>query len=612
MAQPGAVSEAGGATSPAAEPAPTPGGTVPGVEMPEAVNPDLLLSVSGVVVAGAGGTSSCVPLCVMASDPGADTDGDDRSLENGMACIIPGTITGASPSCTPGAPLPAPSALPGVVVDDAEGARCVALCLVNTTLPVDPAAGDWAFEGVAPCLIPGTFTARANQACTTTQPLPVPRQIPGVVVVDVGVPRCAPLCLIVLDVASDPDGALDGWSFENNLSCVVPGTDTARANQPCTTGGALPDATPRPGLLLADGLGSACRPLCQVVTTASSADALDWGYEQNAPCVLPGSMTAAGGTRACTFGGPALDLTLPALPGAKVAAGFFVRGGRLRDAYGADFVIRGVNNPHYWFDTAGQYLAYGALDSIASYGTNTIRVVWETDGPVSLLREILHRIVQLKMVPMVELHDVTSSTSAADLLRMAQYYSSADVKQVLDEYREYLLINIANEWSGNDFLGSYRAAVTLLRNNGVTHTLVIDANGFGQNGQAILDNAAALTNADPQRNLLFSVHMYEAFATTQAVDNMLQAATNQSIPLIVGEFGWQHGGRAVAWERILSRTNDLGIGYIAWSWLGNDPETAQLDMASDWSGPLTDWGADVLTGAAGNIRSTSERASIFE
>jgi hypothetical protein len=48
-------------------------------------------------------------------------------------------------------------------------------------------------------------------------------------------------------------------------------------------------------LLLAVGLGAVCRPVCQVVATPSDAAAPDWGYEQNASCVLSASPTAAAG-----------------------------------------------------------------------------------------------------------------------------------------------------------------------------------------------------------------------------------------------------------------------------------------------------------------------------
>lgn len=460
-------------------------------------------------------------------------------------------------------------------------------------------------------LDPSTPDGMASEAPpATAPPMTLPPRLPGVVVTDAAGARCAPLCQTVLDVAAEPDG--DDWSFENESSCVIPETNTARVSQGCITGDPLPGAEPLPGILVADGLGSVCRPLCTSSAAPSSADAPDWGYERNTSCVLPGTMTAQAASRTCTFGGPAPEVGVPpALTGPKLAPGFFVQNGRLLDAYGEDFVIRGVNNPHVWFDVAAQYRAFLALDTIASYGTNAIRVVWETAAPVALLREVMLRVVELGMVPMVELHDVTGNASRERLVDMAEYYASPDVRQLLLDFREYALVNIANEWSGNDYAGAYQEAIALLRASGIEHTLVIDANGFGQNGQAILDNAAALTAADPQRNLLFSVHMYERFGSAGAVDSLLNSADAAGIALIVGEFGPVHNGQDVAWERILTRSNELGMGYIAWSWFGNDTATAALDMAAAPNGPLTGWGQDVMTRAAGSIQSTSRRASIF-
>jgi mannan endo-1,4-beta-mannosidase len=215
------------------------------------------------------------------------------------------------------------------------------------------------------------------------------------------------------------------------------------------------------------------------------------------------------------------------------------------------------------------------------------------------------------MIPMVELHDATGNQDAARLLELAKYYTTAEVKQVLTDFRGYLLVNIANEWSGQgNFVSAYQAAINELRTNGINHTLVIDGSGYGQDASSVLNNAAALTTADTQHNLLFSLHMYEQYATPAAVDAALNQANSASIPLIVGEFGPQFNGAAVAWKEILDRCQSLGIGYLAWSWMGNDAMNAQLDMASAWEGPLTTWGQNVLLGTNG-IRQTAKRASIF-
>jgi mannan endo-1,4-beta-mannosidase len=559
------------------------------------------------MLGGPGGSEVGVETTGGAGGAGPSSTDPDGTGEGGMEVV---NVT------PPSQPPSSVRSVPGVVVlDSTVGVKsCVPICVLS----VDPAldADGWSYEGTSSCIIPMTRLALSNQPCTTGAPVPPPRQVPGVVTVDGSALRCTPICVLGPDPADTiPD---DDWSYEDNLPCVFPTSDTALGNQSCNTGGALPDEEPRPGILVAadapNNLDSVCRPLCAVVTQPSDPLAPDWSYENNNACVLPASPTAQG-RRACTFGAEPLALIPPALPLTPVRPGFYVEAGRLRDPYGADFVIRGVNSPHIYFDTAGRYQAFLTLDDIAALGANTVRVVWDTTGPAAVLREVLYRVVELSMVPIVELHDVTGEASAARLLDMAEYYVRPDVRAVLRDFREYLLVNIANEWSGSNagYFAAYRDAVSLLRTNGVDHTLVIDANAFGQNGQVILDNAVALQESDAQHNLLFSVHMYQQFGTTGAVDALLAGAVSRGIPLIVGEFGHRHSGQDVAWERILVRTapNDLNLGYIAWSWFGNDGDTAELDLVDAPGGALTQWGRDVMTTAPGNIQDTAHPPSIF-
>src|SRR5690606_11816465 len=110
------------------------------------------------------------------------------------------------------------------------------------------------------------------------------------------------------------------------------------------------------------------------------------------------------------------------------SSGFFTLDGRLYDRYGNDFVIRGVNNAHAWFDTGGRNWALGALDNIAGYGFNAVRIVWEDRPELSteLLHRILQRCVELELVPMIEMHGATGSREVDDLLAMAEYFTEDD------------------------------------------------------------------------------------------------------------------------------------------------------------------------------------------
>lgn len=567
-------------------------------------------SVSGATNATSGGAASSAGMSSSGA-AGSPNPGAGGSVGNAGSGGTPagGTSIGGTAGAAGGSTTTSEH-LPGVVVkDSAKGTTtCVPLCKVNVDPALDPEKDDWAYEGGQSCVIPSTATSK-NQSCTTNEPLPPTPSVPGVVVVDNSTPRCAPLCTITTNVANDPDG--DGWSYENNLSCVIPGT-AAASNQSCKTGEPIPPPEPRPGVLInidADP-DAECVPLCKVAMKASDAAAPDWGYENNASCLLPAS-TSAMGKMSCTFNAEPPVYRPPALTGTKLKDGFYTENGKLNDAYGNAFVMRGVNNAHIYFDTSARYLAWQALDNIATYKTNAIRVVWDTTGSAALLAEVLYRVVELKMIPIVELHDVTGNQDANRLLDMAKYYSKADVKQVLLDFRAYLLINIANEWSGtSNYASAYQAAIKQLRDNGINHTLVIDASGYGQDANSIFNNATTLSNSDTQKNLLFSVHMYGQYGTAAAVETVLAQAQSTAVPLIVGEFGHQLSGAAVAWSDILAKCQSRGIGYIAWSWMGNDSMNAQLDMAQAWEGPLTTWGQNVLTGSNG-IQATAKKASIF-
>jgi mannan endo-1,4-beta-mannosidase len=587
------------------------------------------------VVVGTGAGAMCVPLCVIVKTP-SSASAPDWSYENSASCVLPGTVTGNNQACTVGQQIPAKPPQAGVVILDSttSTSSCVPLCVYVMT-PTDPSSPDWSYENNASCVLPNSLTGK-NQMCTTGQPIPPRPPQPGVVVLDgtTSTSSCVPLCVYVTTPSSP---AAPDWSYEDNSPCVLPGTPTGK-NQACTTSTAVPPPTPRPGILLVlTGADSSCVPLCAVVTTPTDPATPDWSFENNAACVLPNTPTAQG-RRTCTAFGPPPTFIPPALTGTKVHEGFFTSNGKLMDAYGHPFVMRGVNNEHIYFDIGAQYLAYGALDPIAGYGTNAVRVVWDTTtlagtpaaavpAPASLLAEDLYRIVQLKMVPIVELQGATGLSDTASLISMADYFIRPEVKQVLLDFQDYLLINIANEWSGTtNYESAYVQAINLLRSNGISHTLVIDAPSFGQivtsaatrsaDIAAWFANAAALLQADPLHNLLFSVHMYESYpVTTPAdVDQVLGfAGVGTTLPLVVGEFGATHDGIAVAYTEVMSQCQAKGIGYLGWSWFGNGAGTAGqgLDMVTAWGGPLTSpWGSGIMQGTNG-VQSTSVKATIF-
>ncbi len=618
-----------------------------GMPLPD---PNELCRRPGVVTLDSGDTNErqCSALCTYVTDPAADLEGDDWDFEYSSSCVIPGSPTSKNQVCTTCDPVPPAPMRPGVVVTQGGGMpECVPLCTVNTDPALDPDRDDWAWEDNSSCVIPGSAPAATNQACTTGMALPDPMPRPGVEVKDGvdGELTCVATCTFYLTATqqgANNDGFADDWAWENSSPCIIPGTLTGK-NTACTTlTTPLPAPEPRPGIMVnGDPVMDSCKwadcvPLCRNVTMASDPAYPDWAWEDNNPCVIPGTTTATVIPKAvenhgymvpprkCTWGAPKVDfLKPPALDAAKIVQAHFQTSGKeLRDPYGKPFVARGVNNSHAWYDICGQYSAYEALDNIAAQGANTVRVGWafqsiDPGGPMAmtdpekqvigtnpaLLAEILYRVVELKMVPILAINDPTGQTKAGEALRMAKLMvDNAEYKAVLDAYEPYLLLGIANEYNipAASFNSEYTAAVTYLRNAGVDSTLVITGNDWGQGCDSLL-GSGPITTADPLHNVLYDVHIYTYLTymgqhggTAAMVQGCMDSAASANIPLLVGEFGNTHSSGPVEWQTVVSRAAANAQGMTPWLWYG-DTEYPALNMNTTWEGPYTSWGTSVGT-----------------
>ncbi len=298
--------------------------------------------------------------------------------------------------------------------------------------------------------------------------------------------------------------------------------------------------------------------------------------------------------------------------------GFTTIGHQLFDANKNPFIIRGVNNHHIW----SMDNAYNALDTIASYKTNCIRIVWDTTGASADLEKIIKKCIALEMIPMVELHDATGDSTDTRLLELVDYYAQPEIKNMLDKYNKYLLVNIANEWgshhvSGEYWYKSYQKAVKKMRDAGYKYTLVIDACGWGQNMEPIFEYGPKLIEEDSLSNLLFSVHMYGSWNDSTKIESSIKKAQKNKIPLIIGEFGYNYNEGdnnltcMVNHQTLMRVCQEVGYGYLPWSWTGNNEENSWLNMtdSDDWK-TLTDWGKELIYSEHGIIL-TAKKASVF-
>jgi mannan endo-1,4-beta-mannosidase len=304
-------------------------------------------------------------------------------------------------------------------------------------------------------------------------------------------------------------------------------------------------------------------------------------------------------------------------------AGFAISNGQLVDANGVPFVMRGVAYPYTWYSWRGEATVQQDIANIAATKANTVRYVLSTGGqwariPGAQVTQVIEWAKANKMISVLEVHDSTGWSEGSGSVHIdnaVQYWTSADIRAAIDGQEDFAIINIANEPFGNNTTANYvadtSAAIQALRSAGITHTLMIDAANWGQDwSNTMRNNAMALWNADPLRNLVFSVHMYEVYGQASTITSYMQAFDDMGLPLVIGEFGLEHNGQNVDEATIMAQAQQRGNGYIAWSWSGNGGCCAFLDMVSNFGTALTAWGQIVVNGANG-IAATSVPATVF-
>ncbi|MFY1575244.1 cellulase family glycosylhydrolase [Verrucosispora sp. WMMD703] len=305
-------------------------------------------------------------------------------------------------------------------------------------------------------------------------------------------------------------------------------------------------------------------------------------------------------------------------PSAHAAAGFTVSNGRLYDANGNEFIMRGVNHAHTWYPNQTSSFA-----DVKALGANSVRVVlssgdrW-TRNSASDVSNVIQLCKANRLICVLEVHDTTGygeQSGAITLDRAVDYWLS--IASALNGQEAYVIVNIGNEPYGNQNYSSYATdtanAIRRLRDGGLTHTIMVDAPNWGQDWSFTMrDNAPTVFSADPAGNTVFSVHMYGVFDTAAEISDYLGRFRSRGLPIVVGEFGHNHSDGNPDEDAILSYTQANGIGWLGWSWSGNSGGVEYLDMATNFNpNQLTSWGERLFNGTNG-IRQTARQASVYD
>ncbi len=236
------------------------------------------------------------------------------------------------------------------------------------------------------------------------------------------------------------------------------------------------------------------------------------------------------------------------------------------------------------------------------------------------LKQLLNWCERYGLIAVVEVHDITGygdKPLAAEPETAVQYWLDPQIQKVLNGLEDRVILNIANEPFGNKgsehWFDFHIDAIRRLREAGYCHTIMVDAAHWGQDWKKLtLHKASQVLEADPLKNAMFAVHMYEHYKKESVVKSYLETAQENGLCMIVGEFGMDHHGKPVAAESIIKTCNDLDMGYLGWSWSGNGKGTESLDLVIDFDAEkLSPWGELLFNHPEYGIKATSKKSDIF-
>ncbi|HPI54021.1 MAG TPA: cellulase family glycosylhydrolase [Chitinophagaceae bacterium] len=320
----------------------------------------------------------------------------------------------------------------------------------------------------------------------------------------------------------------------------------------------------------------------------------------------------------------------------------------LKNGSGDTIILRGVN--YALIDDGSISLAnptqyQNKINQVAMTGANCIRLPWYTSGthwrdlPSSggtagtvqgyvtngHLSNIISYCHSKGLIVILELHDGTCSNNWTYFnSTLAPWWKSSVIQNMITAHKDYLIINLANEfgyvqWTGNaasartTFNSNYNSLITYLRGVGVTVPIMIDAPDCGQSSSDLMLMSASLYNNDPLHNLIFSAHAYwSGYASNQA---QVQAKLNQAVDsnrcFILGEIANSQDNAscgqislASLYPIILQEACARKIGWLAWTFDQDCDPNREMTTNGQFAN-LTTYGNDIVYNANYGLLSTS-------
>lgn len=331
-----------------------------------------------------------------------------------------------------------------------------------------------------------------------------------------------------------------------------------------------------------------------------------------------------------------------------------VVGNQLQDSLGNQVILRGINYPiidDYNVQLTDYPTVEARIDQLALSGANCVRFQWYTDGthykdqldpatdpgygPGTLdgyvanghLSHMLQYTYSKGLIPVLEIHNFTGENDHTVFQNVVMnFWTSPTVLQMIDENKDYLIINLANEYglvnfSGNPatsltaFKNNYINSISTMRNAGVHIPIMIDAPDYGQSSTPLTTIASEIVTNDVDANVLFSVHAYwYAYANTQsAIQVKMNEMTATNCTFVFGEIANSQADAptycgeldlSTIYPVVLEEACARNIGWMAWSWDQDCDPNREMTSNGNVSN-ATAYGLDIMNNPSYGLNSTT-------
>jgi len=299
--------------------------------------------------------------------------------------------------------------------------------------------------------------------------------------------------------------------------------------------------------------------------------------------------------------------------------GMYTDGRHLYTSAGEKLILKGFNAMIVYWDIHGEI----NFPEIEKTGANSVRIFWKLADPhpePADLDKVLGNSLKHNMIPIICLWDATGNWSK--LQECVDYWCSPEIVLILQKYEKNLIVNIANEAGdkavGDEvFIAAYTDAIKRMRRAGIRTPLMIDADQWGRNANSVLNTGNQLLDIDPDRNLIFSWHLWDSAnhgtGTREEIDRIIETAVERNICFVVGEFGpcercENCASTRINWEYLIEKAFKHEIGYMPWVWRWTDCHSCVTNIPGkfgDWANEP--WGESISVGHRYSIKNTAEK-----